>query len=637
MIYRLIAPRWITEAEGYNPKQFPRVIEADLDDEQLQELNSIGYNCYWMPNSPNAIPEDRPIDGTDIVNWHYCYVDMDLKEGKYADKDTFIAKVLNEFPVDPTMIVDSGNGVHVYWEIQGLQVMDFLRLQRRLARCLDTDLAVAKIYQLMRVWGTNNTKEQDNYKPCELIYDTGKVYTAEELDKALPPLSPDDDTYCKMHHDKTYGLAKQMDVSDELPAKWYRIFKKGTEGHKLFYTTVKNRSAADFRLGHLMLAAGFTREEAMAVLVNTNKASSRTGVHRYNYAESIVTKVWGHVEDEEPSEVHDADYDGEDPPKKKQSLSRSVRSILEASDTETAAGKRFPCSDLVDATVHGFRLTQVLGLIAGAGAGKTTWAMNLFRWFCERNPEYIHLFVSLEQPEGEIASRWARMVGDNPALLDNVQVLGNYNDDGTYRHLSLYEIEDHVKSIERTTKRKVGCVVIDHIGVLKKENRNGENEGIMELCQYMKAFAKNTNTFLIMQSQTSREKAGIGDIELDKDAAYGTSMFEWFADYIVTAWQPLKRIYDEAPHMTVTCFKFCKIRHKNTKLDRVKEDTRYALMFDPDTEHLRLLDEEEMTAFDFFNRKATSLRNKDRRRDPLPITTITWTANKVKHGKPDSN
>jgi hypothetical protein len=221
---------------------------------------------------------------------------------------------------------------------------------------------------------------------------------------------------------------------------------------------------------------------------------------------------------------------------------------------------------------------------------------------------------------------------------DNVHILGNYNEEGTFRNLSLYDIEDYVKNLEKSTGKKVGCVVIDHIGVLKKQSRNGENEGLMEICQYMKAFAANTNTFLIMQSQTSREKAGIGDIELDKDAAFGTSMFEWYCDYIVTVWQPLKRIYDEAPHMTVTCYKYCKIRHKNVKKDKIKEDVRYALMFDPDTERMRQLDEDEMIAYDFYSKRATSLRKKDKRTEPGAITEITWTATKRDvNAKPTTN
>lgn len=620
MVYRLILPKWITDSKDWNPKALPRSLEsglADISKEDLAALNDLGYNCYWFPNYPSnpqtAWDLDRHIEGQDIDVFNYVFVDMDLKDKKYASKDEFF-EVVAQFPVKPTMVVDSGNGVHVYWQINDLSVMDYMRLQQRLRAHFNTDESVYKINQLMRVWDTNNTKDPENYKRCELLFNEPEnVYPAEELDKVLPKITAEDEEACQRHYQSTFNPATDIAFSDELPAAWFKKFPKGSEGHHLFYGRVKDRSIADFRLAHLMLAEGLTQSEAMSVLMLTNKATSRSGSHRVHYAQNIVQKVWSYVE--APAEA-------------KPMLSRSIRQILDGTDSETLAGERFPCSELVDATAHGFRLSQVLGLIAGAGAGKTTWALNLFKWFCEKNPQYIHLFVSLEQPEGEIATRWQRISKDNPAFYDNIHVIGNYNDDHTYRNLSIHDIEDHVKELEKSTGRKVGCVVIDHIGVLKKQSRNGEYEGLMDICQYMKAFAKNTNTFLIMQSQTSREKAGIGDIELDKDAAFGTSMFEWFCDYVVTVWQPLKRVYDKAPHLTVTCFKFCKIRHKNIEKDRVKEDVRYALMFDPSSEELRLLTQDEMVGFNYFVREATNLRKRDKRTDPGEISGINWVATK---------
>lgn len=636
MIYRLIYPEWATSMPDFDSKQTPRVIEAELDDEQLAHLNAIGYNCYWLPNYPSQYNPDKKIDGTDIDVFEYVYVDLDMKDymsadldrrHEYASKDEFLS-VLLSFSLQPSLIVDSGNGIHAYWRVLDLDVMSFLRLQRRLARHFSTDPAVAKIYQLMRVWGTMNTKKQGDFKPCEVVVSSDAEYTAEQLDRVLPRISQKDEEYCKAHHDKTYGLTEKIELSDELPAKWFQKFPKGSDGWKLFYGNPKDRSAADYRLGHLLSAAGFTREEALAVLSRTGKASERVGVHRYNYALGIVEKIW----------VDPTTRD----PETKTRLAMSVRDLLGDSDDDgELTGERFPCNEMVDATTCGFRLSHVLGLIAGAGAGKTTWAMNLFYWFAERNPQYIHVFVSLEQPAKEIAKRWRTISKGNPEFLDKVQVIGNYNDDGTYRNLSLQNIEEEIREIEKETGQKVGCVVIDHIGVLKQQTKDGEFQGLIDICKYMKAFAVNTNTFLIMQSQAPREKAGIGDIELDKDAAYGTSQFEWYVDWLVTTWQPLKRVYDEAPHMTVTCFKYCKIRHKNVKKDTIKEDVPYAVMFEPDSEHLRRLNEDEQKAYDFFSKKATNLRNLDKKREPRGVSDVTWVATPkskgLKNGKAESN
>ncbi len=634
MIYRLILPKWQTEAPDYDHKVMPRVIEGELDDAKMLALNECGYNCYWLPNHPAQYNPDHKVDGPDIDVFQYVYVDLDMKDylnenkdrrHEYETKDAFLA-ALGDFPLTPSMVVDSGNGIHAYWRVTDLDVMSFLRLQRRLARKLRTDPAVSKIYQLMRVPGTQNTKAEGDYKPCETIFSTDAEYTCEDLNNALPRISPEDEAYSLSHHDKTYGLVEQVDVAAELPAKWFKKFPKGSEGHQLFYGTVKDRSAADFRLGHLLYSAGLTREEAMAVLTRTGKASERVGVHRYNYADSIVEKIY--VEKVQ------------DKPEAATGLSRSVRDILAANpDDETLKGTRFPCSDIVDATECGFRLGHVLGLVAGAGAGKTTLALNIFHWFAEKNPNYIHLFVSLEQPPEEIARRWKTISENNPAYWDMVHVLGNYNDDGTYRNLSLQDIEDYVRELEKVTGKKVGCTVIDHIGVLKKQTQDGEFQGLIDICQYMKAFAINTQTFLIMQSQAPREKAGGGDVELDKDAAFGTSQFEWFVDYLVTSWQPLKRIYDENPDMTVTCFKFCKIRHKNTRLDQIKEDVPYALMFNPDSEHLRRLNDDEREGYDYWSKRATNLRNRDKKKEPRGVSDTSWAAvpraRGVKSGKPN--
>jgi KaiC/GvpD/RAD55 family RecA-like ATPase len=605
MLIRAILPQW-RETSG-----LPKVVEGDFDEDKIKDLNENGaYNIYFLPNYPSQYDPSQTVDGTHIDTFQYVFADMDLKEGHY-DREADFLTVLEQFPLQPTTVVLSGNGVHAYWEVQDLDAMSFLRLQRRLCRHLRTDEAVAKIYQLMRVPGTLNNKKATP-KKCEIVKTTGAKYSCEQLSKALPPISQQDEAYCKAHYDKTYGLSKEVQVKEELPAKFMRLLKNSNEVRELYAGTSGDRSRSDFRLAHLLFADGFSKDEAMSVLVNCDKASSRAPVHRVNYAKDIVDKIW----------IFENNFGAP-----AGSLSSSVKDILRKGDS--VKGTKFPCWSVFDGTYNGFRLSQVLGLIGGAGSGKTTVALNYFYWFVKLNPEYIHVFVSLEQPEEEIALRWAKICGENETMHDRVHVLGNYNSDGSYRNLSLTEIEDYIKQLEKDLKVKVGCVVIDHVGVLKKKGRENESQNLIDIFHGMKSFAKHTNTFLIMQSQTSREKAGNGDLELDKDAAYGSTLFEWYADYIVTSHQPLKRVYAQAPHMTVTAFKVCKIRHKNVHKDRMKEDTLYALMFDPETERLREMTVEEEESYEFFNKQATALRNKDRKREPSRITKIDWSQNET--------
>lgn len=601
MVYRCILPRWASE-------EFPdrrRVLEGEFSEDRLSQLNEQFYNVYFLPNYPSDYEKGTAVEGSQIDTFRFVFADMDLKDGTYPNKQAFIDRVLADGP-EPTYIVDSGNGVHVYWQVSDLDAMSFLKLQRRIMRKYQTDEAVGQIYQLMRVPGTVNTKNKDGFKLCEYVHNTEKVYTCEELDATLPILTAEDEEYCKTHFNKTYRIdSENYCIDDKIPLKFSHLIRNSPEAKDIWAGKVDDRSKGDYRLGHIMFANGFTKDEAMSVLVNSSKAISRAPVHRVAYAQNIVEKIWTY----EISENKDA-----------LNLSSTVREIL-SKHGDAIKGERFPCWRYLDDTVHGFRLGQVIGLVAGSGVGKTAVALNMFKGFVQNNPNYEHFFIPLEQPANEIADRWKTMCGDNIALHDKVHVLSNYGDDGSYRNLSLTDIKDYLVKFQKLTGKKVGAVVIDHIGALKKGNKDGR-QSIEDICHQMKAVAIETNTLMVMQSQAPREKAGIGDLELNKDAAYGTVFFESYCDYLITLWQPLKRCYTEEACPTITAFKFCKIRHKKQGQDAIREDVPYRLFFDPVSEHLREMTQDEEISFDFFAKKCLNKRKQDRKTDLVQYVSI---------------
>jgi len=591
IIYRCIASEWLLQE---NPT-LPKVVEGELSDDQVFSLNEQGYNIYYLPNYP-SLYEGGTVEGFHIDTFDYTFVDMDLKDGVYLSKDDFIASI-GAFPLLPTRIVDSGHGIHVYWRLTDLNAKSYLYLQRRLMRHFKTDEAVGKIYQLMRMPKTWNTKKKDDFKCCEVIFESELTYTCEQVDKVLAPITLADEQYCKQHFDKTYNIeSKNTKIDEVLPKKFAILLNESPEVKEIWSGKYDDRSKADYRLGHIMFASGFSKSEATSVLVNSAKALTRTPQHRLGYATNIIDKIWTY-------ELLPIDNTNK-------LLSKSVRDILTKAG-DNIKGVRFPCHTYIDNTVHGFRLGQVIGLVAGVGVGKTAIALNMFEGFVGNNPNYDHLFVTLEQSENEIAERWQVLCGERTHLHDRVQVLSNYTDDGTYRHLALDDIEKFILDYQQTTNRKFGCVVIDHIGVLKKNSKDGK-QSIEDICHKLKSFAMKTATMLVIQSQAPREKAGIGDLELNKDAAYGTVFFESYCDYLITCWQPVKRCYGEgAP--TVTAFKFGKIRHKNQEKDVIKEDKCYRLKFDADTQKLRPMTEAEEKSFNFFLKKATTKRGQDRK------------------------
>jgi len=594
MVFRLIAPQWAID-EGVIRT---RVLEGEYTQERIEELNVSGYNVYFLPNYPSQYDPSKKVDGSQIDTFNFVFVDMDLKEGKYATKHDFLLYI-QQFPdLTPTHLVDSGNGVHAYWQVTDLDAMSYLKLQRRLMRKFNTDEAVGQIFQLMRVPGTINTKVKDDPKLCEYISQSDSIYTCEEMDKALPPLTVEDEEYCKRHFDKTYSAPTSTTVSDKLPPKFATLLRENKEVKDIWSGAIDDRSKGDYRLGHIMFASGFTRDEAMSVLVNAGKALSRAPAHRMSYAENIVDKIWTFEE------------------KKTTELSSSVKDIL-ARGEETLSGTRFACHPLVDDTVAGFRLGHVFGLVAGSGVGKTAMAMNMFRWFTERNPEYEHFFIPLEQVDSEIAVRWRTICQGDTRLHDKVHILSNYGPNGEFRHLSLDDIKDYMLDFQKRTGKKIGTCVIDHIGALKKQSKNGENQALVDICHQLKSFAVETNTMVIIQSQSPREKAGQGDLELNKDAAYGTVFFEAYVDWLMTIWQPLKRAYPQgAP--TIMAFKYCKIRHKKQGQDKIQEDVCYQLFFDPKTETLRELTQDEEDTIEYWQNRCINIRKRDKKTDLVP-------------------
>ena len=132
----------------------------------------------------------------------------------------------------------------------------------------------------MRLPGTINTKDPSNFKKCEVVqYTPSAEYTCEELDKVLPRITSKDEEYCKNHYDKTHKVQTDIKVDDRIPDKFKHLVTTNGEVRDIWAGTREDRSTSDYRLGHIMFANGFTREEARSTLVNSSKALERSPVH----------------------------------------------------------------------------------------------------------------------------------------------------------------------------------------------------------------------------------------------------------------------------------------------------------------------------------------------------------------------
>src|SRR5580698_837846 len=125
MVFRLIAPDW-----AKLPK---KTLEGQFNDADLRALNEQGYNVYYFVNQPNSVEAGKPVDGSQITKFDWVFIDVDLKDKVYESKEECIS-IIQDLDLQPTQIVDSGNGIHSYWRVTNMDAMSYLRFQRRLMR-----------------------------------------------------------------------------------------------------------------------------------------------------------------------------------------------------------------------------------------------------------------------------------------------------------------------------------------------------------------------------------------------------------------------------------------------------------------------------------------------------------------------
>lgn len=633
MRYRLIKPDWSDskKVEGFKKEIVgPRILEGDdFSEEFLKKKNESGYNIYYFPNYNSKKLEDNVwLNGLNVDIFNYVFVDMDLKDGIYKSTEEFV-ELLEKSPIKPSKIVLSGNGVHAYWKVSDLALETYLEIQKKLIAYFKTDKSVCTAMQLMRVPGFFNTKDIDNFKMVkEKIYPVDD-YTVNDLRFNLPELSIEEERNIQMTLRKMAGLEElgSLEVEDgEIPEKFLKLLDTNKKLQRLFSAEKGDRSEADFAICNILYDKDFTKKEALQVMLNTNKAISK-GVHGRSYASSIVNKVY---------------------------LERSVHTVPNAAEKKRM-GKLRPQGSPVkgphyfDLLENGWRSREVLGLIGGTGVGKTSITLDIFYHMIKNNPQNddVFIFFSLELGEEEIIAHWDSLTQGNEELTSRLYVVDNQDEQGNHRAINLQQIYWFIRDITKASGKKVAAIAIDHVGIINKSIDTTESPdfGIKgredlgfgktktladrEVTRNIKNIAKEWDCFVIVQSQTTKEKAGEGDVPLGTNAAYGIAQFEWDMDYVMTIWQPLKRV-EAKTDLRATAWQYCKIRKKGKK-DRVSPMDPHVLLFDLDTKELREPAEEEFEEFSNLNREATMLRRKAEKKDALDYKNSSLNTGKLQN------
>lgn len=605
MRYRLIKPDWGKP----DVISGPNVLEGDnYSPEFLRQKNEAGYNVYYFPNH-NSKPIDHPfLRGSDIDTFTWVFVDMDLKDGRYESCEEFFELLLQE-PIQPNKVVFSGNGLHAYWRITDLTLEAYLDIQLRLIQKFQTDESIWTALQLMRLPGYNNTKSRDNLKFVTETAVHEETTTADNLRSVLPELSRDNSRKLEMHKRKLSGL-EELEALDEesleMPEKFLQQLEKSRKLQDLWGAEKGERSEADFHIATILYEKEYTKAEALAVMLNTNKALSK-GPHRKSYAMNVVNSAYM--------------------TKAKHYVPSAAEKLAGGILNNKDKGKRkLYGPSYLDGMQHGWRTKEVLGLIGSPSAGKTSLTLDSFYNMIKNDPEDdgVFIFFSLEMGEEEILEQWQMLTSDEPHLAERFYVVSNEDEEGNARYLNLQDVYCFVKDTAKVSGRKVKAIAIDHVGVLNKAidikrkpdfglarrddlgYGNNRTMSDRELTKFIKSMAKELDIFIILQSQTTKEKAGEGDSPLGLGAAYGVAQFEWDMDYVMTIWQPLKRVRHKT-ELAVTAFQYVKNRYVHKK-DRIKVYEAQVIFIDLDNGRFRYMTDEEYEEFTELEKEAKMLR-----------------------------
>jgi hypothetical protein len=94
-------------------------------------------------------------------------------------------KQVNNFELKPSIIVETRNGLHVYWLINNCSNNDFLYYQNKLITKFNSDSAIKTLERVMRVPGYYWTKDIENKYMCKVIENNNIIYDTNDIKEVL--------------------------------------------------------------------------------------------------------------------------------------------------------------------------------------------------------------------------------------------------------------------------------------------------------------------------------------------------------------------------------------------------------------------------------------------------------------------
>lgn len=147
------------------------LIQEESEIEPLLEWNKKGYDIYFGVNPRPPSQNKKQKDIKDVV---CLWLDIDGKDFEHGKKEA-LNRIMS-FGFHPNIIVDSGNGYHVYWvfdkpiiNCNEINVTTIKQILSGLATALGADRQTINLDRVMRLPGTLNFKNIQEPKECRLL------------------------------------------------------------------------------------------------------------------------------------------------------------------------------------------------------------------------------------------------------------------------------------------------------------------------------------------------------------------------------------------------------------------------------------------------------------------------------------
>jgi hypothetical protein len=159
----------------------------------IGEWNRPGRGLFFCVSTINGKKRNKE----NVAEIPGLWADIDFKDVKETPDS--ILKRVKALPLPPSIIVQSGNGLHLYWRfkepvtiniVDGAETIERIEAALKLlADLVGGDMKVTQVAALMRLPGTHNTK-RDEWKPVEIESSNTGEFELDDIEEMISITSP---------------------------------------------------------------------------------------------------------------------------------------------------------------------------------------------------------------------------------------------------------------------------------------------------------------------------------------------------------------------------------------------------------------------------------------------------------------